>query len=118
MRPRVYISGPMTGDGTPEAMAQNVAEGVRVAKLLIRAGFSVFCPHLSGLMPGHEEIPHEVWIDNDLPWVQVADAVLRLPGESQGADAEVDYAVDCDVRVFTSVERLLEEFKYFLEPMT
>ena len=115
MRPRVYISGPMTGDGTPEAMAQNVAEGVRVAKLLIRAGFSVFCPHLSGLMPGHEEIPHEVWIDNDLAWVLVADAVLRLPGESKGADAEVDFAVDCDVRVFTSVEGLQEEFKYCLE---
>lgn len=115
MRRRIYISGPMTGDGTPEAMAKNVAEGIRVAKVLMRAGFAVLCPHLTGTMPGHLDFTHREWIENDLPWVCVADAVLRLPGESRGADAEVDCAMDCDVLVFTDIDELLDHFRPDLE---
>lgn len=110
LRRRVYISGPMTGDGSPEAMRKNVAEGIRMAKVLMRAGFSVMCPHLTGLMSGHLEFTHAEWIANDLPWVAVADAVFRMKGKSAGADSEVDFAVECDVPVFTTLSRLLDYF--------
>ncbi len=32
---------------------------------------------------------HEQWLNVDFAWVEVSDALLRLPGESKGADAEV-----------------------------
>jgi hypothetical protein len=110
MRRKIYLSGPMTGDGTPEAMAKNVAEGVRMAKVLMRAGFAVMCPHLTGLMPGHLDFTHAEWIANDLPWVAVSDAVFRIRGKSSGADAECDFATECDVPVFTSLSALMAYF--------
>jgi hypothetical protein len=43
----------------------------------------------------------------DLAWVEVADAVLRIPGESSGAEREVAHALHHGKPVFTSVEDVL-----------
>ncbi len=63
MRPKVYISGPLTSSG-------NERENVLAA----------------------------------------ADALIRLPGESGGADAEVDCARALGIPVFCSIQRLLGHF--------
>jgi hypothetical protein len=43
-------------------------------------------------------------LDNE--WVLRCDALLRLPGESQGADAEVELAKKHGIPVFYSIEEL------------
>ncbi len=95
-RPRVYISGPMT-IGDWEA---NIRVAEAAALELIQAGFAVLCPQLTGRMTGHETIGHDEWIANDLPWVEVADAVLRLSGVSAGGDRECRAATFCSVPIY------------------
>jgi len=59
----------------------------------------------------HMLIPHEYqfWTALDMEWVRRCDAVLRLPGDSRGADAEVKLAKECGIPVFYSINELLIE---------
>jgi len=103
-RKRVYISGPMSvGD-----WEENIQTAEEAAKQLIEAGFSVLCPQLTGRMTDHEKIEHEVWIENDFPWVQCAEMVLRLPGESKGSDEECQHAKNYSIPIYNSVEELIK----------
>ena len=108
MRPRIYISGPLTSSGN---VLENLAAAVDAARALIAAGFAPFCPHLSYHVDPAEEIPHRVWMEVDLPWVEAADAVLRLAGESVGADLEVERAQAQGIPVFRSVVDLGKQFR-------
>ncbi len=102
-RPRIYISGPLSTSGNE---LENVDKAVAVARKLIDTGFAPLCPHLFYHLDPAFEIPHAIWMEVDLPWVEVADAVLRIPGESVGAKIETDHAADLGIPVFTSIERL------------
>jgi hypothetical protein len=127
-RPRVYIAGPITrGD-----LKHNVDQATAAFVALSKAGYAPLCPHWSvyakpaislpgpvGADPfvycratrnGNEEMTHADWIGADLPWVEVSDAVLRLPGESTGADLEVEHAVKNCIPVFHSIDELLSHF--------
>ena len=46
----------------------------------------------------------------ELPWVAVADALLRLPGESLGADLEVARAEAIGIPVFATIADLAGHF--------
>jgi len=46
----------------------------------------------------------------DLPWLGAADAVLRLPGESLGAEIEVAEARQLGIPVFTTVADMTHHF--------
>ena len=107
MRPRIYISGPLTSSGN---VLENLDRAMEAARQLIAAGFAPFCPHLTYHVDPGEQIPHGTWLDCELPWVEVADAVLRLPGESVGADIEVERAETVGVPVFRSLRALVRTF--------
>lgn len=102
---RVYISGPITGD--PYNGPRNA---ILAAKQLRDAGMSPFTPHLTvleALVCGDR--PHHEWLEADLAWVRAADALVRLPGASKGADQEVVCAITRGIPVYYSVEELLRE---------
>jgi hypothetical protein len=109
MRPRVYIAGPISKG----PITENIRQAVRAANALIRAGYAPWVPQLTAYWEGHppsagtKEVSHAEWMEVDLPWVGVADAVLRLPGESKGADMEVRHALDHGVPVFFDLGSLL-----------
>ena len=86
----------------------NVAQAVNVQGRLMRDGFAVLNPMLSALWPDAWTIDHATWIENDLPWVAVAHVVLRLPGESAGADEECSFARDHNIPVFDTWHDLME----------
>ena len=44
--------------------------------------------------------PYEDWIKLDLEWIKACDYLLRLSGESKGADQEVEFALDNGLSVF------------------
>ncbi len=101
-RPRIYISGPISrGNRT-----HNFAQACEAHKKLIDYGAAPLNPMLSMLHPDAYNIEHATWIECDLPWVEVADAVLRLSGESVGADAECEHAERHGVPVFRDMGHL------------
>ncbi len=85
---RVYLSGPITkGNGT-----SNFAMAAEAQKRLMEDGFAVLNPMLSMMHPDARNISWHLWISSDLKFVEVSDMVVRLPGESKGADEEVLHA--------------------------
>ncbi len=71
---------------------------LRADQTLILAGFAPLLPQLTYLLDRLLDQDHATWVAIDLPWVAVADALLRLPGESIGADREVATAHERGIR--------------------
>jgi hypothetical protein len=107
MRKRVYISGPLTSSGN---VLENLERAMSMARLLIDAGFAPFTPHLTFHIDPGEAYSHDVWMQIELPWVSAADAVLRLPGESTGADIECARARELGILIFNSIADLTDHF--------
>lgn len=99
---RIYVAGAYSlGD-----VAVNVRNAILAANELRDLGFFPFIPHLSHYW--HTLCPraYEDWLAMDLEWLKVCDALLRLPGESSGADQEVEWAIRNERPVFYSIEEL------------
>lgn len=101
----VYIAGPV-GE-RDEGREARVAAGVETAARVLLAGFSVISPHLFCRIPGDELFDWDGWMKVCLALVERCDAVVRIPGESPGADKEVALARELAIPVFFSVEELL-----------
>lgn len=106
---RVYIAGPYSngeveGEDVREA---NCKKAMVVAAELLMEGFTPFCPHLTHYLDlAHPGISYDRWMEYDKQWLKQCHALLRLPGESCGADLEVLWAFQENIRVFTDVEDL------------
>lgn len=117
---RVYLAGPISkGD-----LTENVNQATEAFVQLAKAGLAPFCPQWSvyskpckakgsgvqclGTQNGNSEMVHSDWLGVDIPWVEVSDVVLRLSGESIGADAEVAHAKKSSIPVFESVAEVIE----------
>lgn len=113
-RPVIYISGPISNGGQLPAYESKVLvkEATDVAFDLIRRGYAVICPHWSWLAEGlvNSQLSHGEWLDSDMALVPRCDAVLRLVGDSKGADMEVAIARRESVPVFFSVDALIHHF--------
>lgn len=113
---RIYIAGPITnGD-----LEHNVRQATEAFVTLAKAGFSPWCPHWSVYSgPDWPAMPsilgcgisHAEWLTVDLAWITVADAVLRLPGKSTGADFEVAHAVKHGVPVYYDINDILQRIQ-------
>ena len=99
---RVYIASPYTkGD-----QIENVKRQIETAHKLIDLGFAPYLPLLCHFQ--HVYIPraYEDWLKLDFEWINACDALLRLEGESEGADKEVEYAKQLGIRVVYSIDEL------------
>lgn len=105
-RPRVYVSGPITRGNR----SHNFYQACEAERELMLAGFAPLNPMRSMVMPHawQDDMTHELWLACDLPWVEASDAVLRLPGESVGADLECNHATAHGIPVFHAVAGLLD----------
>jgi len=104
---KVFISCPYTlGD-----VAQNVKRSIMVADKLMNLGYIPFNPLLSHFSHLVMARPYEDWLKLDNEWLKCCDVVLRLSGESKGADKEVLLATELGIPVFTKIEDL-KKFKY------
>lgn len=104
MRKLIYLAGPMALGN----MADNIGQAWAAAERLRDAGFTPITPqdNFFGSIVGKRR-SHAEWLDIDEPLVHVSAAVLRLPGESKGADREVEWATAAGIPVFHNVETLL-----------
>lgn len=97
---KVYIASPYTkGD-----IAVNVKRQMDVANELMNKGFAPFVPLYSHFQHMMHPRPYIDWIEIDLEWVKVCDCVLRLEGESAGADGEVAFAKELGIPVYYSLD--------------
>lgn len=105
----VYISGPMSSSGEP---GTNLNRAALAAAMLMDAGFLPFVPHLSWIQHAITPwVPLERLKETTLSWVDRSDALLRLHGDSEGADGEVLRAVSLGIPVFYSVHHLMLRFR-------
>lgn len=106
-RPRyVFVAGPYTGGD----VAENVRAAIQAAESLRRAGFIPFLPHLTHFWHLVTPAPYQAWIDYDAAWLERCDALVRLPGDSPGADGEVALARRRGIPVFEGVGKFLAEW--------
>lgn len=95
-KPLVYIAGPYTH---PDPVT-NTREACLVADRVTEMGAAVIVPHLSLLWHAISPAPIETWYERDIDVMRHCHAVVRLPGASTGADAEVGEAVRLDLPVY------------------
>lgn len=100
----VYVASPYTkGD-----VAVNVRASIDAANVIAENGYFVFCPLLTHFWHLVHPHPVEFWYAQDLGWLEKCDLLVRLPGESTGADAEVARARELGIPVCMG----LDEFFY------
>lgn len=103
---KIYIASPYTlGD-----VAVNVKTQIDAADELMNHGFAPFVPLLTHFQHLVHPRPYQDWVTVDKEWVKVCDAILRLDGESKGADNEVALAESLGIPVFYSIDQVLAAF--------
>lgn len=75
----------------------------------VNGNFGTFEPmvYATATTSGGAEISYEAYLESDFAWIAVCAALLRLPGESKGADMEVAEAKRLGIPVFDSIKALL-----------
>jgi Domain of unknown function (DUF4406) len=102
MKARIYVAGPYTkGD-----VAVNVRTAFEAANRLADLGYAPFIPHATHFWHLVFPRPYEFWLDLDNQFLPLCDALLRIPGESSGADKEVYLAETLGKPVFHAIEAL------------
>jgi nucleoside 2-deoxyribosyltransferase len=86
--PLVYLAGPYSH---PDPLA-NARKMIKVAEGLLRLHVTPIVPHLTLVWHLVRPRSHQFWLEYDLQFLSRADVVLRVPGNSAGADAEVAHA--------------------------
>jgi hypothetical protein len=116
----VYVAGPISRGN----LVENIRHAHEAGMALLKAGLSPIVPHSNcfwgNLTKGGYHLPsafvpeilpagttHEDWYGADAELVRRSDAVLRLPGESVGADGEVALARMIGLLVFKTVEDVI-----------
>ena len=101
----IYIASPFS-EGDPRF---NVDRQNEVANILLNEGYAPLAPLLLGdAMERMQSRMWEEWIECCLAWVAKCDALLRLDGESRGADLEVAEARRLGIPVVFNVEELTQ----------
>ena len=105
---KVFVAGPYTkGD-----VAVNVRNALDVANKLADLGLWPFVPHLTHFWHLVHPRPYEFWCNLDNVFLRGCDVVLRIPGESTGADKETALATSLGIPVVSTVEEVVELFSH------
>jgi hypothetical protein len=93
-RLRVYVAGPISS-----GLFEGIHRGIEMGRQMFLDGLAPFIPHFDAfffLPDGH----WNSYLEYDLEFVSVCDAVYRLKGESKGADLECRVATELGIPVF------------------
>ena len=100
----VFISSPYTlGD-----VGENVRVQMDVFDSLYKKGFMPFAPLLFHYQHIVHPLEYDQWLEIDFAWLSKCDFVLRLPGESEGADKECKHAEELGIPVVKSIDELIK----------
>jgi len=97
---RVYVAGPLTrGD-----QLLNIRKAIDVGDHIQSIGYNAFIPHLSCQWHMTHAHGYEWWMKWCLSWLETCAAIVRIPGESSGADREVARARELGIPVVESTD--------------
>lgn len=99
----VYIASPYTGKNPNNAVELQIEAG----NALLDNGFNPYVPLLSHFLHIRRERGNNEWLDILTPWLAKCDYLLRIGGDSVGADEEVRVAKSLGIEVFYSVDDVL-----------
>lgn len=102
---KIFISSPYTLGNQNE----NVRVQLDAFKFLLSEGFMPFAPLLLHFYDIVHPISYDECMKYCFEWLESCDYLLRLEGESKGADAEVARAIELGIPVFYSFQELLKE---------
>jgi hypothetical protein len=96
-RPLVYVAGPIAGD--PHGCVKQAVDAFHVLRPL---GCTPFLPQLGLLQSivSPHRMGYEDWMAYDFDIIDLAEALVRLPGHSPGAEREVVRANARGIPVF------------------
>jgi hypothetical protein len=77
----------------------NAHSAIHIATALVDDGYTPFVPQTSILWEAITPKPWEWWIKYDLRVVGQCKLLLRIPGESKGADIECSHAKDLGIPI-------------------
>jgi hypothetical protein len=102
--PFVFIAGPYTKPSPQE----NVANAIAMGTDLVSSGLCIpSIPLLVHTWDEHHPHTYQFWIEYTKHLLSKCDYLLRLPGESKGADDEVILAGELNIPVFFSRDDLI-----------
>jgi hypothetical protein len=86
-------------------LEKGIHMAVVAAEQLVAEGFVPYLPQLQALwnMISPKDDIYGYFLKMDFTWIDVCDALLRLPGESYGGDKEVAYCLGIGKPVFYSI---------------
>jgi len=91
----VYVAGPYTkGD-----VVVNVREAILVGIELRKLGFVYIVPHHSHIAHLISPQTYDFWMELDFDLIERCDVLVRLWGDSSGAELEVEHAKKLGLRV-------------------
>jgi hypothetical protein len=97
---KVYVAGPYTiGD-----VEKNIERAITAGEKIMMRGDYPFIPHLTHYWHLLYQHSWSYWMEYDMKWLDQCDALVRLPGESVGADKEVETAKRLGLKVFYGME--------------
>ena len=99
---RIYIASPYSkGD-----RLLNIRRAIEAGDKLFEMGHLPYIPHLLPFWHYVSPKPENTWMEMGRQWLECCDAVLRLDGESKGADLEVEYAKKLGKKVYYSLHQV------------
>ena len=100
---KVYIASPYTVGDT----GRNVKAQIDTFIHLLDNGYLPFAPLFTHFVHIAHPKPYNYWTAYDNEWLKNCDVILRLPGESPGADNEVELARSLNIPVVRSLPELI-----------
>lgn len=99
----VYIAGPFSSDP-----AGNTVRACEVADTLRLEGYHPFVPHVAcDWAAKSKQGGYEAAMDECMYWLAKCELVLRIPGDSPGADREVERARFLAIPVYFSIAEVI-----------
>lgn len=108
----IYVAGPYRAK-TPYAMLLNIQRAQYAAMEVWETGNAALCPHLnSAFFDGL--VDDKNFLDGTMMMMERCDAVLVMEGydSSEGTKAEINYAKELAIPVFSSLEELID-YKWY-----
>jgi len=103
----VYVASPYTLGDTGE----NVRAQLETGDKLMDMGYCPILPLLTHFQHIHKPRPYCDWMAIDVEKIRRCDVLLRLPGQSKGADDEVECATKLKIPVVYSITELTNTTK-------
>lgn len=103
----VFVCGPYSSPSP----THNVHVAVHVGERLYEAGFFPVVPHaLTHLWDSIIPRAYQAWLEFHRHALRKCDALFRIPGESNGADQEVQFARALGIPVYERMQDLFRDF--------